>query len=177
MKKEMNLYCNLFKLKNTNTGLKLTNFLREEPDNPTYSFNDINMIMNNRIKLLSKRLYIFIRDFDKERQYCSDQVKWGKKEVDKLFNEYYYVIKSYLIKINEEIEEQKLYNIDLQKQISSLRKEKGDLENFLVNLNSQLDSIEDSLGVNMQLTRIKINKGNISKRSKNNNIDNNLNES
>ncbi len=110
----------------------------------------------DRIKLLSRRLYLFIRDFDKERQYASDSVKSAKQQVDRIFNEYYYVIRSYFIKVSDEIQEQKSYNEMLQKQITSLRKEKADLGNVVGVLNSRLDDIEDGLGVSMQETRLKL---------------------
>lgn len=116
--------------------------------------------------MLSRQLYMYIRDFDKERQYASDSVKVGKKEIDKLSNEYFYVIRSYFNKVSDEIEEQKNYNAELQKQISSLRKEKGELENFVSILNNKLDEVEEQLGINMQQTRLKLTNNNIMNKEK-----------
>jgi len=58
--------------------------------------------------------------------------------------------------LTEEIEQQKVYNADMQKQITSIRNEKGALDNFVTTLNGRLNDIEDNLGVYMQETRLRL---------------------
>jgi len=118
----------------------------------------------DRIKLLSRRLYLFIREFDKDRQYTSDSVKAGKLQVDRVFNEYYYVIRSYMNKVTDEIENQKAHNLNLQRQLTTLRNEKADLEHTVVHMNEKLDEIEDNLGVYMQQTRLKLSQSRLSNK-------------
>ena len=49
----------------------------------------------------------------------------------------------------ENIEEQKSYNLLLQKQITSLKKEKVDIASQISVLNQRLDDIEKDLGINL----------------------------
>ena len=49
----------------------------------------------------------------------------------------------------ENIEEQKSYNLLLQKQITSLKKEKVDLAGQISVLNQRLDDVERDLGINL----------------------------
>ena len=49
----------------------------------------------------------------------------------------------------ENIEEQKSYNLLLQKQITSLKKEKVDLAGQITVLNQRLDDVEKDLGINL----------------------------
>lgn len=53
----------------------------------------------------------------------------------------------------ESIEEQKSYNLLLQKQITSLKKEKVDIMGQITQLNAKLDDIEKDLGINLSLKR------------------------
>ena len=104
---------------------------------------------------MSKRLYLFIKEFDKERQSYIDVEQDARQEVDNLENEFYYVIKEYFNKLAEEMEEEKSYNLLLQKQITMLKKEKVDLSIMINNLNSKVDCIEKDLGISLQTKRQK----------------------
>ena len=53
----------------------------------------------------------------------------------------------------ENIEEQKSYNLLLQKQITSLKKEKVDLMGQIAILNQRLDEVEKDLGINLGVKR------------------------
>ena len=53
----------------------------------------------------------------------------------------------------ENIDEQKSYNLLLQKQITSLKKEKVDLISQIGFLNTKLDDIEKDLGINLSAKR------------------------
>ena len=53
----------------------------------------------------------------------------------------------------ENIDEQKSYNLLLQKQITSLKKEKVDIMTQITQLNSKLDDVEKDLGINLSLKR------------------------
>ena len=64
-------------------------------------------------------------------------------------------MKNTFIKCTEEIEDQKSYNLLLQKQITTLKKEKVDLSISVNNLNAKLDNIEKQLGISVNLKRLK----------------------
>ncbi len=78
-----------------------------------------------------------------------------KREIENIENDNYYEIKKYFSNLLESIEEQKSYNLLLQKQITSLKKEKVDIMTQITQLNSKLDDVEKDLGINLNLKRVK----------------------
>jgi hypothetical protein len=76
-----------------------------------------------------------------------------KREIENIENDNYYEIKKYFSSLLENIEEQKSYNLLLQKQITSLKKEKVDIMGQIGNLNQRLDDCEKYLGINLGVKR------------------------
>ena len=76
-----------------------------------------------------------------------------KREIENIENDNYYEIKKYFSNLLENIEEQKSYNLLLQKQITSLKKEKVDLMSQITHLNQRLDDVEKDLGINLGVKR------------------------
>lgn len=76
-------------------------------------------------------------------------------EADNIEKEFYFTVKENFNKLIEEIEEQKSYNLLLQKQLTSLKKEKVDLQHQVTILNNKLDAIEKDLGISLKRTKKK----------------------
>ena len=76
-------------------------------------------------------------------------------EADNIEKEFYFSVKENFNKLIEEIEEQKSYNLLLQKQLTALKKEKVDLQHQVTLLNTRLDSIEKDLGISLKRTKKK----------------------
>jgi len=76
-------------------------------------------------------------------------------EADNIEKEFYFTVKENFNKLIEEIEEQKSYNLLLQKQLTTLKKEKVDLQHQVQILNNKLDSIEKDLGISLKRTKKK----------------------
>ena len=76
-----------------------------------------------------------------------------KREIENIENDNYYEIKKYFSNLLESIEEQKSYNLLLQKQITSLKKEKVDIMTQVSQWNTKLDDIEKDLGINLNMKR------------------------
>lgn len=76
-----------------------------------------------------------------------------KRDIENIENDNYYEIKKYFSNLLESIEEQKSYNLLLQKQITSLKKEKVDIMTQISQLNLKLDDIEKDLGINLNMKR------------------------
>jgi hypothetical protein len=72
-----------------------------------------------------------------------------KRDIENIENDNYYEIKKYFSNLLENIEEQKSYNLLLQKQITGIKKEKIDLMGQINNLNQRLDDVEKTLGINL----------------------------
>jgi cell division protein FtsB len=76
-------------------------------------------------------------------------------EADNIEKEFYFTVKENFNKLIEEIEEQKSYNLLLQKQLTSLKKEKVDLQHQVTLLNNKLDALEKDLGISLKRTKKK----------------------
>ena len=70
-------------------------------------------------------------------------------EADNIEKEFYFTVKENFNKLIEDIEEQKSYNLLLQKQLTTLKKEKVDLQHQVTVLNFKIDAIEKDLGINI----------------------------
>ena len=88
-----------------------------------------------------------------DKQSLENITETIKREIENIENDNYYEIKKYFSNLLESIEEQKSYNLLLQKQITSLKKEKVDIMMQITGLNSKLDDIEKDLGINLNMKR------------------------
>ncbi len=79
----------------------------------------------------------------------------AKTEIDNLENDCFVDIKNSFIKCTDDIDDQKSYNLLLQKQITTLKKEKVDISISINNLNSKLDGVEKDLGISINAKRTK----------------------
>jgi hypothetical protein len=111
--------------------------------------------MEDRISSLSKRLYEFVKEYDIETRIYDNLGSDIKTEIDNIENEHYYEVKKHYTELAEGVDEQKSYNLLLQKQITTLKKEKMDLTMNINNLNNKLDNIEKDLGINIAMKRAK----------------------
>lgn len=76
-------------------------------------------------------------------------------EADNIEKEFYFTVKENFNKLIEDIEEQKSYNLLLQKQLTTLKKEKVDLQHQVTVLNFKIDAIEKDLGISLKRTKKK----------------------
>ncbi len=88
-----------------------------------------------------------------DKQSLENITETIKREIENIENDNYYEIKKYFSNLLESIEEQKSYNLLLQKQITSLKKEKVDIMTQITQLNVKLDDVEKDLGINLNMKR------------------------
>ena len=77
----------------------------------------------------------------------------ANKEIDEYGNEYFYTTKEKFANLMTNIDEQKSANLMLQRQITTLKKEKTDLSLAIKACNDAVDKIEMELGINLELKR------------------------
>lgn len=152
----------VLKIQNLGDELKLSNLLGEDVDNPKITFRtlecllDVNYMLNqDRIRDLDKRLLEYKKQYDVEKQKFENIKLEIEIEADNIEKEFYFTVKENFNKLIEEIEEQKSYNLLLQKQLTSLKKEKVDLQHQVTLLNNKLDAIEKDLGISLKRTKKK----------------------
>lgn len=152
----------VLKIQNLGDELKLSNLLGEDVDNPKITFRtlecllDVNYLLNqDRIRDLDKRLLEYKKQYDVEKQKFENIKLEIEIEADNIEKEFYFTVKENFNKLIEEIEEQKSYNLLLQKQLTSLKKEKVDLQHQVTLLNNKLDAIEKDLGISLKRTKKK----------------------
>ena len=92
----------------------------------------------------------FKKSFNVEKQKFDTIKVEIEIEADNIEKEFYFTVKENFNKLIEEIEEQKSYNLLLQKQLTSLKKEKVDLQHQVNGLNIRLDAIEKDLGISLK---------------------------
>lgn len=78
-----------------------------------------------------------------------------KNDINNIENEYYYEIKKHVNNLHEGLDELDAYALLLQKQITTLKKEKVDLTLQIGSLNGKLDRVEKDLGINIAAKRAK----------------------
>ena len=76
-------------------------------------------------------------------------------DIDSLDKEFYYMIKKNVETLNSDLNELDAYSLLLQKQITTLKKEKVDIILQINALNTKLDNIEKDLGINIAAKRAK----------------------
>lgn len=129
--------------------------LGEDVDNPKVTFKAIQNLLEERINLLSKRLYDFIKGYEKEEDGMKDLDKDADQQIDSLESELFYKIKNHIGSLHEGLDELDSNSLMLQKQITTLKKEKVDLMLQIKAMNTKLDDIEKDLGVNIAAKRAK----------------------
>lgn len=129
--------------------------LGENVDNPKITFRAIEDLIEKRIENLSSRLFSFIKDSDKDSVVLEKLEDDIKNDIDNVDREYYYMIKQQCENLILQVDEYDAKNQLLQKQITSLIKEKNELLNRIKELNNRLDDIEKDLGINIAAKRAK----------------------
>lgn len=124
-------------------------------DNPKITFRAIESLLDERINTLSKKLYDFTKEHDKDKQVYNNLDEEVNNEIDNIENEYFYEIKKHINDLQTQLDEMDAYNLLLQKQITTLKKEKVDIVLQMNALNSRLDNIEKDLGINIAAKRAK----------------------
>jgi len=129
--------------------------LGEEVDNPKVTFRGTETVLEERIGILSKILYDFIKEYDKDKNYFDNLDQKVNIDIDAVENEYFYDIKKKITTLHEGLDDLEAYNLLLQKQITTLKKEKVDFILQITALNEKLDRLEKELGINIAVKRTK----------------------
>ncbi len=129
--------------------------LGEEVDNPKVTFRGTETVLEERIGILSKILYDFIKEYDKDKNYFDNLDQKVNIDIDSVENEYFYDIKKKITTLHEGLDDLEAYNLLLQKQITTLKKEKVDFILQISALNEKLDRLEKDLGINIAAKRTK----------------------
>lgn len=129
--------------------------LGEEIDNPKVTFRGTETVLEDRIATLSKILYEFIKEYDKDKNFFDNLDQKVNSDVDAVENEYFYDIKKKITTLHEGLDDLEAYNLLLQKQITTLKKEKVDIILQIGGLNEKLDKVEKDLGINIGAKRTK----------------------
>lgn len=129
--------------------------LGEEVDNPKVTFRGTETVLEERIGILSKILYDFIKEYDKDKNYFDNLDQKVNIDIDAVENEYFYDIKKKITTLHEGLDDLEAYNLLLQKQITTLKKEKVDFILQITALNEKLDRLEKELGINIAAKRTK----------------------
>ena len=129
--------------------------LGEDVDNPKVTFRAIETLLDDRIGSLSKKLFVHVKELDKEKTIYDHFDKEVNIEIDGIENEYFYGIKKHVEYLHKNLDDLDAYNLLLQKQITTLKKDKVDLIVQITNMNTKLDDIEKDLGINISAKRAK----------------------
>lgn len=129
--------------------------LGEDIENPKITFRSIESLLDDRINQLSKKLYESTKEHDKDKQVYDNLEQEVNSEIDAIENEYFYEIKKHVENLHKELDDLDAYGLLLQKQITTLKKDKVDLVLQINALNNRLDGLEKDLGINIALKRAK----------------------
>jgi hypothetical protein len=135
--------------------MKIAQMLGEEVDNPKVTFRGTETVLEDRINTLSKILYDFIKDYDKDKNFFDNLDQKVNNDIDSVENEYFYEVKKKITTLHEGLDDLEAYNLLLQKQITTLKKEKVDFLLQISSLSDKLDKIEKDLGINVAAKRTK----------------------
>lgn len=134
---------------------KLAVHLGEDVDNPLVSFRHAENVYDDRINLLSNKLFDIKKSQSNQKNEMDNFTNEIKDNFDNIENELYYKLKDMAGAFFKENEKLNSENLLLQKYLTSLTKEKMDL---LVQINlcmTRLDEIEKYLGINIANKRNK----------------------
>ena len=135
--------------------LRLANYLGEDVDNPIVSFKHIENIFDERINLLSSKLFDLKKSQGNQKNDLENFSKDIKDNFDNIENELYYKLKDMASEFFKENDKLNSENLLLQKYLTALTKDKMDL---LVQINmcmNRLDQLEKYLGINLAAKRTK----------------------
>lgn len=141
----------------TDEEQKISFLLGEDVDNPKLSFRKAENILDERINLLSQKLYELKKNQGTQKNEVEGFVNDVNENFDNIENELYYKLKNMFNDFFKENERLNAENLLLQKYLTTLTKEKMDL---LVQINlcvNKLDEIEKYLGINIAGKRTKKN--------------------
>jgi hypothetical protein len=100
-------------------------------------------------------LYQYVKDSDKDSVSFENLETDVNNDVDNLDKEFYFMIKQHVESFHSQLDEYDAKSLLLQKQITTLKKEKVDLVLQINALNTKLDNIEKDLGINIAAKRAK----------------------
>lgn len=135
--------------------LRMANYLGEDVDNPIVSFKHIENIFDDRINLLSSKLFDLKKSQGNQKNDLENFSKDIKDNFDNIENELYYKLKDMASEFFKENDKLNSENLLLQKYLTALTKDKMDL---LVQINlcmNRLDQLEKYLGINIAAKRTK----------------------
>lgn len=135
--------------------LRMANYLGEDVDNPIVSFKHIENIFDERINLLSSKLFDLKKSQGNQKNDLENFSKDIKDNFDNIENELYYKLKDMASEFFKENDKLNSENLLLQKYLTALTKDKMDL---LVQINlcmNRLDQLEKYLGINIAAKRTK----------------------
>jgi hypothetical protein len=133
----------------------MANYLGEDVDNPIVSFKHIENIFDERINLLSSKLFDLKKSQGNQKNDLENFSKDIKDNFDNIENELYYKLKDMASEFFKENDKLNSENLLLQKYLTALTKDKMDL---LVQINmcmNRLDQLEKYLGINLAAKRTK----------------------
>ena len=135
--------------------LRMANYLGEDVDNPIVSFKHIENIFDDRINLMSSKLFDLKKSQGNQKNDLENFSKDIKDNFDNIENELYYKLKDMASEFFKENDKLNSENLLLQKYLTALTKDKMDL---LVQINlcmNRLDQLEKYLGINIAAKRTK----------------------
>lgn len=135
--------------------LRMASYLGEDVDNPIVSFKHIENIFDDRINLLSSKLFDLKKSQGNQKNDLENFSKDIKDNFDNIENELYYKLKDMASEFFKENDKLNSENLLLQKYLTALTKDKMDL---LVQINlcmNRLDQLEKYLGINIAAKRTK----------------------
>ena len=135
--------------------LRMASYLGEDVDNPIVSFKHIENIFDDRINLLSSKLFDLKKSQGNQKNDLENFSKDIKDNFDNIENELYYKLKDMASEFFKENDKLNSENLLLQKYLTALTKDKMDL---LVQTNlcmNRLDQLEKYLGINIAAKRTK----------------------
>jgi hypothetical protein len=135
--------------------MKVASLLGEDVANPKITFRSIEGLLDERISLLSKKLYDYTREHDKEKQLYENLESEADNDLEDIESDLFFRIKNSITNLHVDVDKLDSESLLLQKQITTIKKEKVDLINQLNGLNVKLDNLERDLGINISAKRAK----------------------
>lgn len=96
-----------------------------------------------------------MKEIDKEKNVYDNLDKDVNTDVDTIENEFFYIIKKHVENLHKDLDDLDAHSLLLQKQITTLKKDKVDLILQINQMNTKLDDVEKDLGINISAKRAK----------------------
>lgn len=135
--------------------LQVSKFLGEDVDNPKATFHQIENILDDRISVLSSKMYDIKKIHDSQKLESDSATKDVNDDYDNIEKELYYTIKNKRNELEDELKELNSKTLLLQNQITGLKKDKIDLICQIELCSNRLDTLEKDLGINLTSKRNK----------------------